>query len=131
MDRATINNILRVIFTLFFIIHLFIRQFTTLIGWNTGNHSIQFSLNEICWAHHFFYFLQGCWDFPYRSFYYHPPYFIKIWKNFYLPLLLRKKVLVKYCACFNSLHSDVMFLLFASLFARGMNSALCMYVFKI
>ena len=45
--------------------------FTTLVRWNTVYHSIQFSFSSTCWDHQLFYFLQGCCDFPGRSFYYH------------------------------------------------------------
>jgi len=82
-----------VILIAFFIIHLFIKHFTTLIRWNTVNHSIHSSLHTICWDHHLFYFRQGCWDFPGRPLQYHPP---TLWKSrrYDHPMLIRPPNLI-------------------------------------
>ena len=55
-----------------FMSQLSIKHITTHSRWSTVYHSIQFSLNNIWWDHQLFYFLQGCCDFPGRSFCYHP-----------------------------------------------------------
>ena len=51
---------------------LSIKNLTALARWNTVYHSIPLSLNTIWRDHQLFYFLQGCCNFPGRSFYYHP-----------------------------------------------------------